>query len=101
MENREGTAKGAETLTGGGEAESLCPIRARDPADVIRPGIVGYHPSVEQRAHRDAAIFLHNVAGAVFARELEKHHDELITLGAGGILRIRFMKGGNSFVASG
>jgi hypothetical protein len=35
-------------------------------------------------------------------RETAKHHDELVTLGAGGILHVRFMKGGgNSFVASG
>jgi hypothetical protein len=98
MENREGTVKGAETLTGGGEAEGLRPIRARDPADIIRPGIVGYRPSVEQWAHGDAAIFLHNVARAVFAREPTKHHDELVTLGAGGIFCVRFMKGGGQFL---
>jgi hypothetical protein len=86
---------------GGGEAESFRPVRARDPADVICPGIVGYRPSVEQGAHEDAAIFLHNVARAVLAREPMKHHDELVTLGAGGVLRIRLMKGGSSSVASG
>jgi hypothetical protein len=47
MENREGTAKGAETLTDGGEVEGLRPIRARDLADVMIPGIVGYRPAVE------------------------------------------------------
>jgi hypothetical protein len=47
MENREGIVKGAETLTGGGEVEGLCPIRARDLADVIIPSIVGYRPAVE------------------------------------------------------
>jgi hypothetical protein len=93
MTNRQGAAEGAETLTGGGEAESFRPIRARDPADVICPGIVGYHPSVDQGAHGDAAIFLHNVARAVLAREIAKHHDELVTLEAGGVLRIGLIKG--------
>jgi hypothetical protein len=91
--NREGTAKGVEILTGGGEAERLRPVRARDPTDVICPSIVGYRPSIEQGAHGDVAIFLHNVARAVLAREPAKHHDELVTLGAGGVLRIRLMKG--------
>jgi hypothetical protein len=94
MANREGAAKGAQTLTCGGEAKSLHPIRAWDPADVICPSIVGYRPSVEQGAHGDAAIFLHNVARAVLACEPAKHDDELVTLGAGGILRIRLMNGG-------
>jgi hypothetical protein len=80
--------KGTKALTGGGEAEGFRPIRARDPADVSRPGVVGHNPTVQERAHGDASILLHDVARAILACELGKHHTKLVAFGAGGVLCI-------------
>jgi hypothetical protein len=39
-------------------------------------------------------ILLHDVAGAVFASELAKHHNEFVAFGAGGVLGVRFLERG-------
>jgi hypothetical protein len=68
------TPKSTEELTGGGESERLCPVRAQDPADVGRPGVIGHSLAVHQRAHRNVAILLHDVVRDVLTRESPKHH---------------------------